>query len=74
MLNVNRRNLIQAAVIAGGALALPLGMGPKLAHAQESSWAAQKKKVRVRGLEMAYYEVGTGDQSQYGCELQHQCG
>ena len=26
-----------------------------------SNWAADKKSVRVRGLEMAYYEVGEGD-------------
>ncbi|MCH8175230.1 MAG: alpha/beta fold hydrolase, partial [Proteobacteria bacterium] len=52
---------MQAAVIAGGAATLPLALGPQLAQAQGSSWAEQKKKVRVRGLEMAYYEVGTGD-------------
>ncbi|MCH8265643.1 MAG: haloalkane dehalogenase [Proteobacteria bacterium] len=52
---------MQAAVIAGGAATLPLALRPQLAQAQGSSWAEQKKKVRVRGLEMAYYEVGTGD-------------
>lgn len=61
MFKFNRRSLIQATVIASGAATLPLGMGAKAAQAQSPSWAAQKKKVRVRGLEMAYYQVGTGD-------------
>ncbi len=61
MFKLSRRNLMQAAVIAGGAVTLPLALGPQTARAQGSSWAAQKKKVRVRGLEMAYYETGTGD-------------
>ncbi|MBL4821410.1 MAG: haloalkane dehalogenase [Gammaproteobacteria bacterium] len=52
---------MQAAVIAGGVATLPLAVGSKTAQAQGSSWAAQKKKARVRGLEMAYYETGTGD-------------
>ncbi len=61
MFKFNRRKLMRAAVLAGGAATLPLALGPKSSQAQESSWAAQKKKVRVRGLEMAYYEVGSGD-------------
>ncbi len=61
MLKINRRNLMQAAVLAGGAATLPLALGPQTAQAQSSSWAEKKKKARVRGLNMAYYEVGTGD-------------
>jgi len=34
---------------------------PRPAAAQPSRWRARKKKARVRGLEMAYYEVGRGD-------------
>jgi haloalkane dehalogenase len=61
MFKINRRNLMQALALAGGAATVPLALGPQIAQAQDSSWAAQKKKVRVRGLDMAYYEVGTGD-------------
>ena len=61
MFKLSRRNLVRAAMMAGGAATLPLALGPQPARAQGSSWAAQKKKVRVRGLEMAYYEAGTGD-------------
>ena len=34
---------------------------PESAVAQSSAWADQKKKISIRGLEMAYYEVGSGD-------------
>lgn len=61
MLTFNRRRLIQAAALGGAAATLPLALGPQKAHAQNSSWAAKKKTVRVRGLNMAYYEVGSGD-------------
>lgn len=61
MLTFNRRKLIQAVALAGSVAALPLALSPQKAYAQESSWAAKKKKVQVRGLNMAYYEVGTGD-------------
>jgi len=61
MFKFSRRNLMHTALIAGGATILPLALGPQTAQAQASSWQGQKKKVRVRGLEMAYYEVGSGD-------------
>tara|TARA_R110002167_G_scaffold137339_4_gene324309 strand:+ start:796 stop:1779 length:984 start_codon:yes stop_codon:yes gene_type:complete len=61
MFTFNRRKLIQAVALAGGAAALPLALGTQKAYAQDSSWAAKKKKVQVRGRNMAYYEVGTGD-------------
>lgn len=61
MLTFNRRKLIQAVALAGSAAALPLALNTQKAYGQQSSWAAGKKKVQVRGLNMAYYEVGTGD-------------
>ncbi len=61
MLTFNRRKLIQAVAISGGVAALPLSLSSHKALAQESSWAAKKKYVQVRGLSMAYYEVGEGD-------------
>ena len=61
MFTISRRKLLKTATLASGAAALPLALGGNNALAQESSWAAKKKKVQVRGLDMAYYEVGTGD-------------
>lgn len=56
----SRRKLFKTVGLMSAAAVLPLGLGARDAQAQ-SSWGAQKKKVRVRGLEMAYYEVGSGD-------------
>jgi haloalkane dehalogenase len=61
MFTFNRRKLIKAAALAGSSVALPLALSSQKAYAQESSWAARKKKVQVRGLDMAYYETGSGD-------------
>lgn len=61
MFALSRRKLLKAATLASGAAVLPLALGSNGALAQESMWAAKKKKVQVRGLDMAYYEVGTGD-------------
>ena len=61
MFTISRRKLLKTATLASGAAALPLALSSNNALAQESSWAAKKKKVQVRGLDMAYYEVGTGD-------------
>lgn len=61
MFIISRRKLLKTATLASGAAALPLALSSNNALAQESSWAAKKKKVQVRGLDMAYYEVGTGD-------------
>ncbi len=56
MIRCNRRKLMQLALMAS-ASAIPLnGMAQSA-----SDWAERKKKVNVRGLEMAYYEVGSGD-------------
>lgn len=60
----NRRQLMQSAMLAGGAAAAPLILNTRSARAQGaggSSWAAQKQRTRVRGLEMAWYEAGEGD-------------
>ena len=57
---IHRREILQA----GAALTLGtavLSLFPQTARAQVSGWAARKKKARVRGLNMAYYEVGEGD-------------
>jgi haloalkane dehalogenase len=60
MFRVDRRALLgTAAAAALGAASA--AVWPNAAQAQASAWAARKKKVRVRGLEMAYYEQGRGD-------------
>lgn len=61
MFTFSRRKILKAAILSSGAAALPLALGGNNALAQESSWAAKKKRVQVRGLDMAYYEVGSGD-------------
>ena len=57
-----RRELLQTSLaLAGfsiGAAALPLLPSPAAA---QSGWARRKRRTTVRGLEMAYYEVGEGD-------------
>ena len=61
MTRITRRSLMQLSMIAGGAAAVPWALQPRLASAQGSSWSERKKHVQVRGLSMAYYEVGSGD-------------
>ena len=56
---LDRRQWFRAAAALAAAPALTLVPTP--ASAQTSSWAARKKKISVRGLDMAYYEVGSGD-------------
>jgi haloalkane dehalogenase len=58
MLRIDRRALLTGAMGALGAAAVAWRPG---AQAQPRDWASRKKKVRVRGLEMAYYEAGRGD-------------
>ncbi len=60
MTTIDRRALI-AAVAATAVGAAAGSVWPRAAQAQRSAWAEQKKKVRVRGLDMAYYEAGRGD-------------
>ncbi len=55
----NRRQLFGAA--AGSAVAAPFLLKGTTASAQTSSWESQKQSVRVNGLDMAYYEAGSGD-------------
>jgi haloalkane dehalogenase len=55
----NRRALLRAAAAApmfAPAMALSQSAG-----AQGISWAATKRKIAVRGLDMAFYEIGSGD-------------
>ncbi len=53
-----RREILRLAGLALSASALSLL--PSLASAQ-SGWALRKQRATVRGLEMAFYEVGEGD-------------
>lgn len=47
---------------ATAALALtPAAAGQVPLRAQTRPWSARKKTIRVRGLDMAYYEAGSGD-------------
>jgi haloalkane dehalogenase len=58
MATLNRRQWLGAtAALAVVPTATLLAARPS---AQGSSWAAQKRRVSVRGLDMAYYEVGQG--------------
>lgn len=61
MPDLDRRKLLQLALIGGGAAAAPLLLHSQSAQAQYSDWAERKKRVRIRGRSMAYYEVGSGD-------------
>ena len=56
MVGISRRGAIAAGLGAVGALAA----APRAAKAQTFTWSEHKKKARVRGLNMAYYEVGQG--------------
>lgn len=49
-------------MLTGSAAAVLAGSTSVLAQGSAGAgWAASKKRVRVRGLNMAYYEVGEGD-------------
>ena len=61
MPNLDRRKLLQLALMGSGAAAVPLALHPQSAQAQDAAWAERKKRVRIRGRTMAYYEVGSGD-------------
>jgi len=59
---IDRRDFVKT-VIYGSAAAMTLasctaGSGQGITA---ESWVARKKRARVRGLEMAYYEIGEGD-------------
>ena len=53
MAKITRRAVIGAAVSSAALMPLVL-------QAQALTWSQRKRKVRVRGLQMAYYEVGEG--------------
>src|SRR5258708_16662793 len=57
---MNRRQWFR---VASALTALPAiaAVTPTSAQAQGRSWRERKKKVAVHGLQMAYYEAGTGD-------------
>jgi haloalkane dehalogenase len=57
MTKITRRGVIQAAVSAavGSAALIPFTV-----EAQALTWGQRKRKVRVHGRQMAYYEVGEG--------------
>ena len=58
MTELDRRGFL---AVAGAVTATSAIAWPRIASAQARDWAAQKKKARVRGLDMAYYETGRGD-------------
>lgn len=60
MSKLSRRDLIRYSVL-GTTMALPLALNSATAQSQPTDWAERKKKVRVRGLNMAYHESGSGD-------------
>ena len=57
MSSLNRRQWLQAAA----ALALAPAAAGTAVQAQARTWSQQKKRATVRGLRMAYYEVGQGN-------------
>lgn len=57
MSSLNRRQWLQAAA----ALALAPAASGTAVQAQARTWSQQKKRATVRGLHMAYYEVGQGN-------------
>lgn len=63
MPTLDRRTLMKAALLAGGAVTVPLSPGSLQAQAQAQSlsWAEQKRHASVRGVDMAWHEVGNGD-------------
>jgi len=60
---ITRRRLLQGTILGGGSAALgaPLMLAAPHVRAHNIGWPESKKKVRVRDLDMAYYEVGAGD-------------
>jgi haloalkane dehalogenase len=61
MLPFDRRTLMKAALLAGSAAALPRSLNNASAQTPPADWAAQKRRTQVRGINMAWYETGTGD-------------
>ena len=60
MAPMNRRQWLRTAA-AVTMLPVAAATGGSTAHAQSGTWRERKKKLSVRGLQMAYYEAGTGD-------------
>ncbi len=58
----DRRKFMQQTLATAAVMLAPSMWGGGNANGQSvSDWAEKKKKLRVRGLNMAYYEVGEGD-------------
>lgn len=57
MAKITRRAVIGSAV---GAALGSVALMPLSVQAETLTWSQRKKKIRVRGLQMAYYEVGEG--------------
>jgi haloalkane dehalogenase len=60
MSRFNRRQWLQAAAALSVA-PVAVGQNEKSLLAQAGSWQTRKKRIAVRGLNMAYYEAGAGD-------------
>lgn len=60
-MTIDRRRLL--GTVGAAAVAAPLALRLPRVEAQPDAadWAARKRKVRVRGLNMAYFEAGQGD-------------
>jgi len=56
-MTIDRRRFLKA----GPGVALAASVAAHTAQAQTNEWSALKQRVRVRDLNMAYYEVGQGD-------------
>lgn len=61
MTTIDRRTLIKTAIFGTASTLLSVSSAPSLAQAANESWSGQKRKVRVRDLNMAWYEAGEGD-------------
>ena len=59
MMKLSRRAMVRATLAS--AAVMPFVTVQQKANAQGTAWADRKRRVRVRGLDMAYIEVGTGD-------------
>ena len=58
MSSVSRRQWLR---VAPALSTLPIFAAATPTSAQGGSWRERKKKITIHGLQMAYYEAGTGD-------------
>ncbi len=57
----DRRELLKAALLAGGAATLLPTAGAAQDQVAPADWSARKHRTRVRDVDMAWYEAGEGD-------------